>query len=46
MKEEWLTHIVDGESACASVIPEPAHGSNVAGMETRAERVRSSVTSS
>ena len=38
MKEEWLTRITNGESACASAISEPAHGSNVAGMETRAER--------
>ncbi|WP_336345798.1 acyl-CoA dehydrogenase family protein [Halalkalicoccus ordinarius] len=38
MKEEWLTRIASGESACASAISEPAHGSNVAGMETRAER--------
>ncbi len=42
MKEEWLTRIANGESACASAIFEPAHGSNVAGMETRVERVRSS----
>lgn len=38
MKEGWLTAIAGGESACASAISEPAHGSNVAGMETRAER--------
>ncbi|MDL5361571.1 acyl-CoA dehydrogenase family protein [Halalkalicoccus sp. NIPERK01] len=38
MKDEWLTAIASGESACASAISEPAHGSNVAGMETRAER--------
>ncbi|MCL7418651.1 MAG: acyl-CoA dehydrogenase family protein, partial [Halalkalicoccus sp.] len=38
MKSEWLTRIASGESACASAISEPAHGSNVAGMETRAER--------
>jgi alkylation response protein AidB-like acyl-CoA dehydrogenase len=38
MKEEWLTRIAGGDSACASAISEPAHGSNVAGMETRAER--------
>ncbi|ADJ15854.1 acyl-CoA dehydrogenase family protein [Halalkalicoccus jeotgali] len=38
MKSEWLTAIASGESACASAISEPAHGSNVAGMETRAER--------
>ncbi|MFC6904641.1 acyl-CoA dehydrogenase family protein [Halalkalicoccus tibetensis] len=38
MKEEWLPRIAGGESACASAISEPAHGSNVAGIETRAER--------
>ncbi|WP_265108154.1 acyl-CoA dehydrogenase family protein [Halosolutus halophilus] len=38
MKEEWLPKIADGEAACASAISEPAHGSNVAGMETRAEQ--------
>jgi alkylation response protein AidB-like acyl-CoA dehydrogenase len=38
MKEEWLPRIASGESACASAISEPAHGSNVAGMETRAEK--------
>jgi alkylation response protein AidB-like acyl-CoA dehydrogenase len=38
MREEWLPRITNGESACASAISEPAHGSNVAGMETRAER--------
>jgi len=37
MKEEWLTRIASGESACCSCISEPAHGSNVAGIETRAE---------
>lgn len=37
MKEEWLTRVAGGDSACASAISEPAHGSNVAGMETRAE---------
>lgn len=42
MKKEWLTRTANGESACASAISEPAHGSNVAGMETRAKRVRSS----
>lgn len=42
MKEEWFTCIANGESTCASVISEPAHGSNVAGTETRAEHVRSS----
>jgi acyl-CoA dehydrogenase len=37
MCEEWLPKIAAGESACASAISEPAHGSDVAGMETRAE---------
>ncbi len=38
MREDWLPRITSGESACASAISEPAHGSNVAGMETTAER--------
>ncbi len=38
MKERWLPRLVEGEVACASAISEPAHGSNVAGMETIAER--------
>lgn len=38
MKEEWLPRIAAGESASASAISEPAHGSNVAGIETRAEQ--------
>jgi alkylation response protein AidB-like acyl-CoA dehydrogenase len=38
MKEEWLPRIVSGDSASSTCISEPAHGSNVAGMETRAER--------
>ncbi|AAV46851.1 acyl-CoA dehydrogenase [Haloarcula marismortui ATCC 43049] len=38
MKEKWLPKITSGESACASAISEPAHGSNVAGIETYAER--------
>jgi alkylation response protein AidB-like acyl-CoA dehydrogenase len=38
MKEEWLPKIAAGESASASAISEPAHGSNVAGIETRAEQ--------
>lgn len=38
MKEEWLTRIAGGDSACASAISEPAHGSNVAGIETHAEQ--------
>ena len=38
MKDEWLTRIAGGDSACCSCISEPAHGSNVAGIETRAEK--------
>ncbi|MFB6219942.1 MAG: acyl-CoA dehydrogenase family protein [Halolamina sp.] len=38
MKERWLTRIAAGESACASAISEPGHGSNVAGIETTAEK--------
>ncbi|WP_276261133.1 acyl-CoA dehydrogenase family protein [Haloglomus litoreum] len=38
MKEEWLTRITAGESASCSCISEPAHGSNVAGIETHAEK--------
>ncbi|ELY47676.1 acyl-CoA dehydrogenase family protein [Natronorubrum sulfidifaciens] len=38
MKKEWLPKIAAGESASCSMISEPAHGSNVAGMETVAER--------
>lgn len=38
MKEEWLTKIARGETASCSCISEPAHGSNVAGIETRAEK--------
>jgi len=38
MKEEWLPRIANGESACCSCISEPAHGSNVAGIETTAEK--------
>jgi len=37
MKDEWLPRIADGEVASCSCISEPAHGSNVAGMETVAE---------
>jgi len=36
MKEEWLPGIVDGEAVSCSCISEPAHGSDVAGMETQA----------
>ncbi|EMA52049.1 acyl-CoA dehydrogenase family protein [Halococcus thailandensis] len=38
MKEEWLPKIAAGEAVSASAISEPAHGSNVAGIETRAEQ--------
>ncbi|WP_010612000.1 acyl-CoA dehydrogenase family protein, partial [Halococcus hamelinensis] len=38
MKEEWLPRIAGGDSASASAISEPAHGSDVAGMETTAEK--------
>mgnify|MGYP006276593777 FL=1 len=38
MKEEWLPEIAAGEAVSCSCISEPAHGSNVAGMETHAER--------
>lgn len=37
MCEEWLPRITSGETPIATAISEPAHGSNVAGMETRAE---------
>ncbi|WP_306055930.1 acyl-CoA dehydrogenase family protein [Natronococcus wangiae] len=37
MKEEWLPKIANGETASCSMISEPAHGSNVAGIETVAE---------
>jgi len=37
MCEEWLPKITAGETPIATGISEPAHGSNVAGMETRAE---------
>ena len=38
MKEEWLPRIANGDSASSTCISEPAHGSNVAGIETRAEK--------
>jgi alkylation response protein AidB-like acyl-CoA dehydrogenase len=38
MKTEWLPAVAGGETPIATGISEPAHGSNVAGMETRAER--------
>jgi alkylation response protein AidB-like acyl-CoA dehydrogenase len=38
MCEEWLPEITAGETPICMGISEPAHGSNVAGMETRAEK--------
>ncbi|MFB6172413.1 MAG: acyl-CoA dehydrogenase family protein [Haloarculaceae archaeon] len=38
MCEEWLPRIAGGETPIATCISEPAHGSNVAGMETEARR--------
>ena len=38
MRERWLPAITGGETPIATCISEPAHGSNVAGMETRAEK--------
>ncbi len=38
MKETWLPKIANGEAVSSSAISEPAHGSNVAGMETVAEK--------
>jgi alkylation response protein AidB-like acyl-CoA dehydrogenase len=38
MKEEWLPKIAAGETASCSMISEPAHGSDVAGIETTAEK--------
>ena len=38
MKEEWLPRIAGGESVSCSCISEPGHGSNVAGIETTAEK--------
>ncbi|SEW23252.1 acyl-CoA dehydrogenase family protein [Natrinema salifodinae] len=45
MKEEWLPKIANGEVASCSMISEPAHGSNVAGIETVAERDSAEETS-
>ncbi|MEF8906094.1 MAG: acyl-CoA dehydrogenase family protein, partial [Haloarculaceae archaeon] len=45
MKAEWLPRITGGETPIATGISEPAHGSNVAGMETRAERDRAEQSS-
>ncbi|WP_254822453.1 acyl-CoA dehydrogenase family protein [Haloglomus halophilum] len=38
MKEEVLPRVTGGETPIATCISEPAHGSNVAGMETRARK--------
>jgi alkylation response protein AidB-like acyl-CoA dehydrogenase len=38
MREEWLPKITGGEAVSCSCISEPAHGSNVAGIETTARR--------
>ncbi|WP_424019351.1 acyl-CoA dehydrogenase family protein [Halorientalis pallida] len=38
MKERWLPKITAGETPICTGISEPAHGSNVAGMETTAEK--------
>ncbi|RXK49391.1 acyl-CoA dehydrogenase family protein [Halorientalis pallida] len=38
MKEQWLPKITAGETPICTGISEPAHGSDVAGMETTAER--------
>ncbi|WP_254534527.1 acyl-CoA dehydrogenase family protein [Halomarina litorea] len=38
MREKWLPRVTAGETPIATAISEPAHGSNVVGMETRAER--------
>jgi alkylation response protein AidB-like acyl-CoA dehydrogenase len=45
MREEWLPRIAGGETPIATCISEPAHGSNVAGMETRARRDRAEQSS-
>lgn len=38
MRERWLPSITGGETPIATAISEPGHGSNVAGMETKAEK--------
>ncbi|MHB9287942.1 acyl-CoA dehydrogenase family protein [Halobacteriales archaeon Cl-PHB] len=38
MKEAWLPKITGGEAVCAGAISEPAHGSDVASIETEAEK--------
>lgn len=38
MKEEWLPRIAGGDAVSCSCISEAAHGSDVAGMETVAEK--------
>ncbi len=38
IKEEWLPKVASGEAIAAMAISEPAHGSDIAGMETKAEK--------
>jgi alkylation response protein AidB-like acyl-CoA dehydrogenase len=38
MAEKWLPKITGGETPIATAISEPAHGSNLAGIEARAEK--------
>jgi alkylation response protein AidB-like acyl-CoA dehydrogenase len=38
MKDEWLPAVAAGDAVSCSCISEPAHGSNVAGIETTAEK--------
>jgi alkylation response protein AidB-like acyl-CoA dehydrogenase len=38
IKEEWLPRVASGEAIAAMAISEPAHGSDIAGMETTAEK--------
>jgi alkylation response protein AidB-like acyl-CoA dehydrogenase len=37
MKQTWLPEITTGEMPFATAVSEPARGSNIAGMETRAQ---------
>jgi alkylation response protein AidB-like acyl-CoA dehydrogenase len=38
IKEEWLPRVASGDAISALAISEPAHGSDIAGMETTAEK--------
>jgi alkylation response protein AidB-like acyl-CoA dehydrogenase len=38
IKDEWLPQIAGGEAVAGVAISEPAHGSNIAGLETTAEK--------